>query len=410
MGLQMSERKSVAREIKREYRKAGKNGKTVMLDQFIKLTGYNRKYAIRLLSKKADIQAVVTADGKTVVFKPEKKVRPKNRLGKPVYTRETVGTLEKIWAFYGGKCGAYLSVIIRQNIDALVSSREPDFHITPEIRSQLLRISGRQIDRVLKPVKDSECLHGISGTKTARETLLKQIPVRTHYSEDEAKTPGFCQTDTVHHCGDRDSGQFNLTLTITDVFSGWIWLFGLLNKAHCWTLEKLQLAYRTSIFKILELLSDGVSVFINHETIDWWKLTKNLLFTHSRSYHKNDNCYAEQKNNAFVRNYVGYWRYDTEKELAALNRVYEFLCPLVNFFIPNKKLLSKTREGSKIIKIYDKELKTPYRRLLESDLPREIKDDLTAARSALNPVELQYNLNKAVDNLWSIHKSKVTFS
>jgi hypothetical protein len=46
----------------------------------------------------------------------------------------------------------------------------------------------------------------------------------------------------VRHCGDSDSGQFNLTLTITDVFSGWIWLSGLPSKAHRWTLEKLQLA------------------------------------------------------------------------------------------------------------------------------------------------------------------------
>jgi hypothetical protein len=135
-----------------------------------------------------------------------------------------------------------------------------------------------------------------------------------------------------------------------------------------------------------------------------------LLFTHSRSYHKNDNCYGEQKNNAFVRNYVGYWHYDTEEELAALNRVYEFLCPLVNFFRPNKKLLGKTRAGSKIIKTYDRELKTPYHRLLESSLPQEIKDELTAARLTFNTVELQYNLNKAIDNLWSIHKAKVTFS
>jgi hypothetical protein len=74
------------------------------------LTGYNRKYAVRLLSKKADTQAAVTADGKTAVFKPEKKIRPKNRLGKPACTREAVETLEKTRAFYGGKCGAYLSV------------------------------------------------------------------------------------------------------------------------------------------------------------------------------------------------------------------------------------------------------------------------------------------------------------
>ena len=93
MGLQMSEKKSVTREIKGEYRRAGRKDKTIMLDQFIKLTGHNRKHAIRLLSKKADIQAVATEDGETAVFKPEKKVRPKNRLGKPAPARDTVGAL-----------------------------------------------------------------------------------------------------------------------------------------------------------------------------------------------------------------------------------------------------------------------------------------------------------------------------
>jgi hypothetical protein len=66
--------------------------------------------------------------------------------------------------------------------------------------------------------------------------------------------------------------------------------------------------------------------------------------------------------------------YGTDAELAALNRVCEFLCPLVNYFRPNKKLLGKTRAGSKIIKTYDKELKTPCHRLLESALPQEVKD------------------------------------
>jgi hypothetical protein len=86
-----------------------------------------------------------------------------------------------------------------------------------------------------------------------------------------------------------------------------------------------------------------------------------------------------------VRNYAGYRRYGTEEELAAL-------CPLVNFFIPNKKLPGTTRVGSKIIKAYGKELKTPCHRLLESALPREIKDNLTATRYSLNPMELRYSL------------------
>jgi hypothetical protein len=74
-------KKPVTQEIKREYRMAGRKEKTVLLDQSVKLTGYNRKYAVRLLPKKTDIQAAVAANGKTAVFKPEKKVMPKKQAG-----------------------------------------------------------------------------------------------------------------------------------------------------------------------------------------------------------------------------------------------------------------------------------------------------------------------------------------
>jgi hypothetical protein len=121
-------------------------------------------------------------------------------------------------------------------------------------------------------------------------------------------------------------------------------------------------------------------------------------------------CYAEQKNNAFVRNYVGYARFDTDAELEALARVYESLCPLLNYFIPNKKLLSKTTVGSKTIKTYDGP-KTPYQRLIDSPLlTNEAKAKLTTAKALYNPVVLQQNVHRAVSTLLATHQSKVTFS
>ncbi|MDR2803313.1 MAG: hypothetical protein LBB22_03365 [Treponema sp.] len=75
-------------------------------------------------------------DGKTVVYKAEKKMRPENRLGKPIYTGETAACIEAMWRFYWYKCGNYLAEFIRQNIDFLTASRRPDFHITPDIRAQ----------------------------------------------------------------------------------------------------------------------------------------------------------------------------------------------------------------------------------------------------------------------------------
>jgi hypothetical protein len=89
-------------------------------------------------------------------------------------------------------------------------------------------------------------------------------------------------------------------LTVTDVFSGWIRLFGLLNKARRRALEKPRPACQTSIFKILASRGDGGSEFINHDAIGWRKPAKTPPFTHSPR-HKNGDCYAERKNNAFAR-------------------------------------------------------------------------------------------------------------
>ena len=81
----------------------------------------------------------------------------------------------------------------------------PAFHITPEIRAKLLRISPATIDRALKEDRKKLAPRGISGTKPGN-LLKKHIQVRTHYPWDDRK-PGFFEVDTVHHCGDRDAGE-----------------------------------------------------------------------------------------------------------------------------------------------------------------------------------------------------------
>jgi hypothetical protein len=47
---------------------------------------------------------------------------------------------------------------------------------------------------------------------------------------------------------------------------------------------------------------------------------------------------------------------------------------------------------------------------MESSLTKKAKAGLSARRALLNPVELQYNLNKTLDKLLAVHKAKVTFS
>ena len=121
-------------------------------------------------------------------------------------------------------------------------------------------------------------------------------------------------------------------------------------------------------------------------------------------------CRVEQKNGAVVRAYIGYARFDTPKEYAALAGVYKSLCPLPSFFIPARKLVSKTSLGSKTVKRYDLP-KTPFLRLMESPyVSQDIKDRLVQRRAILNPVDLQYAVHKAVGALFAAHKAKVAFS
>ena len=66
---------------------------------------------------------------------------------------------------------------------------------------------------------------------------------------------------------------------------------------------------------------------------------------------------------------------------------------LHNFFIPQQKLIEKTRVGSKYIKKYDMP-KTPYQRLLDSkDVSNYEKKELEKRYECLNPIKLTHDLN-----------------
>jgi hypothetical protein len=391
MGLNMKEKKAVTQEYKPRYQKASKKDKKVLLDEFTRLTGYHRKYAVRLLGTKPVKQVIIYGDGKAVKIKPGKK-RPANRKGKRVYSDEVIAALRLVWTFFWFKCGKILAPFMRQQMPSI--AQWPAFNITAEIAEKLIKISPASIDRYLKKDKESLRLKGKSLTKPV-DSLKSRIPIRTFYTIEERKKPGFWQTDTVHHCGQTTSGHYLHTLTATDIASGWIELHSLLNNAQKWTFEALTHVKATSLLPVLEFHSDNGSEFINNATERWCSENR-IPFTRSRDQKKNDNCFVEQKNGAVVRSYVGYDRLEGFEEQALLAAVYKPLAPLLNFFMPTQKLVKKTRVGSKEIKVYD-EPKSPFQRVMESSAAtKETKDSLSVHIALYNPVELQHNVNKAI--------------
>jgi len=268
----------------------------------------------------------------------------------------------------------------------------------------LLKVSPATIDRKLKEDKKKLAFKGKCGTKPGN-LLKKQIAVRVYYA-DADKKPGFFEADTVHHCGTSESGEFCITLTVTDVYSGWVELRSLLNKAHKWVFIALVDIQSSLPFPFLGMDSDNGGEFIN-SALQKWCAGNTIHFTRSRPYRKNDNCYVEQKNSSCVRNFIGYGRFSAAAERDALAAVYRALCPLLNYFIPTTKLISKTRVGSRIKKVYDKKALTPYQRLLASpELSEQVKEELIRRHGSYNPVALQQEVHDAVDALMSMKKTR----
>jgi hypothetical protein len=346
---------------------------------------------MRLLNKPETTEALLVVKGKAARLKPPKK-RHANRKGKKIYADDVIAALRLVRAFFWYKCGKLLAPLMRQQTEYI--ALWPAFGITPDIREKLMRISPATIGRALKNDRDALALKGKSLTKSAG-ILKHRIPIRTFHASEERKLPGFIQIDTARHCGQATSGQY--ILTATDVASGRICLYSLLNKARCRTFDALRDIHANLPFPLMEFHSDNGSEFINHAVTGWHRNPAcPIPFTRSRDHKKNDNRFVEQKNGAVVREYTGCDRLEGNAIQTRLAAACRHLAPLPGFFMPAMKLESKVKTGSKEIKKYD-EPRSPYRRLLESDaLPPETKAGLTRLCGLYNPVRLQHNVNKAV--------------
>ena len=394
MGLNMKIKQALVRETSKRYQKANKKGKSKILDEFVLTTGYHRKYALALLKHFRE-QAMLPIAGKTVMLKAETKKKRKSGGGrKPTYGPALLFSLKAIWAFFDYMCGKRLAPFIRAQMPFLKPYR--DFGIKGEVAKLLLSISPATIDRLLKAERKKWQIRGRSSTRPGG--LLKhQIPIRVFYPWNEQK-PGFFELDTVVHDGGNTRGEYCCTLSATDVASGWTELRALRNRAHVKVLDEIRQFPSQLPFPLLGIDSDNGGEFINHQLWAWCN-DNNVLFTRARSYHKNDNCFVEQKNDMAVRHTVGYYRYDTQQATDALALVYQSLCPLINFFYPSAKLISKERHGARVHKTYD-DPKTPYQRLLESpDLSDTVKQQLRYRASLLHPVKLRRMVIQAQNRL-----------
>jgi len=400
--LAMKHRKAVTSEVQDRYIKATKKGRTTILDEFCTTTGYNRVYAARILGLKVGkVIGYARVGGKRIKYVIGKKKKTKRKRDK-TYGYDVFLKLKKIWIIFDFICSKRLAPFMGEAVEKLEAHKEID--LTEKVKEKLLKISASTIDRLLRSEKDKFRLgKGRKGTKPG--TLLKNsIPIRTFADWDEKK-PGFTEADLVAHDGGNSSGDFIQSLNFVDIATCWDVTAACKNKAQVHVFRALKAIIARFPFIILGIDSDNGSEFINAHMLVYCEKNE-ITFTRSRPYKKNDSCFVEQKNYSVVRRNVGYLRYDTDEELELLNELYIYLDHYTNYFQPVQKLVSKTREGSKVTKKYD-EARTPFRRVLESKyIDDKIKARLKVQYDSLNPAELKRKISRLQEKLLKLNTLK----
>jgi len=378
----MSQRskRELLEEIQPRYLKAKRSEKKNMLDEFVAVTGYHRKYATRILKHGHPRQS-----GKKHGFHK-------------VYQGEVVVALEQIWEVCGRICSKRLHPFLPEMVKVL--ERCGELTLPAETKRLILQMSSATIDRCLGPAHFDHP-HGLSTTKPG-SLLKKAIPVRTYTPWDEDR-PGFLEIDLVAHCGGSVEGQYINTLTCVDLSTGWIECLAVHHRSQQAVFEAIQTMRTYLPFFLLGLDSDNGGEFIN-DLLHQYCLSEKITFTRSRPYQKNDQAHVEQKNWSVVRRLIGYDRLETEEEYLLLQSIYTDLRLYANFFQPVLKLVSKQHVDKKLFKRYDTAA-TPFQRVLAAkDIPFETKARLTNLYVQLNPVQLRTTIDAKVAKLWKISR------
>lgn len=377
----MAARYEITKKYAQSYAAAPKRGKSQILDQVVQVTGWNRDHARQQLVarlRQASGRAVAT-----VAVIDRRRTKPRK------YSYDALIVLQKVWSASGGSCGQYLAPAMTDWLDALEAEGElvpGQDRYSLEVRAELEKMSAATIDRYLATARAKDPIRGKTTTKPG--TMLRNsISIRKAGDEVEAE-PGFFEVDTVAHCGPTLKGEFARTVNFTDVHTGWVFTRAIRNNAAVHVIGAFDAFVGQVPFAVTGIDCDNGSEFINHDLVGWAG-QRDVFFTRSRPYKKNDQATIESKNNHLVRRYGFYHRYDTPIELELLNQLWALVNDRLNFFTPTKKPVGwSTDTVGRRKRVYDKP-RSPYQRLLKAGVLSPTQQaELAAHKADLRPADM----------------------
>ena len=363
----MHSREQYLATLREEYLRGSKKQKTRLLNEARKRTKLNRKVLIRKLT---GIPAAVT--------KPRRRRRATN------YGIEVKTALVKIWELFDFPCGQRLAPVLREQVRRLRQSGE--LRCREEVVALLEQISPKTIDRLLAGERAVRCLKR-ERKPPVHPLLYQRVPVKVA-SEWDRQQVGNLQLDYVLHCGRSTAGEYLLTLSATDIATGWWEGSPQLGRSQQATQESLAAIRERLPFRIREVHPDNDSGILNELLWNYCRRHR-IQMSRSRPYQKNDNAWVEQKNRTHVREVVGHRRCTTAGQCEILRNLYRAVADFRNFLQPSLKLKEKIRVGGRVRRVYEKP-RTPYQRLLElGPLKPKQRQALKQRYESLNPAGLR---------------------
>jgi hypothetical protein len=362
------------------YQEASRVEKHHLLDEVVAVTGIHRKAAIRLLRRTPRPRATPGPGGRPRAYGPD-----------------VAAVAEVLWQA-SGRIGAHrLHPFVPELLDRLLRCGE--LTLAPPVDKRVREASRSTLARLLGPARAHYPPRGATLTRPG-PVLKHEIPIRTFTEWTDAR-PGFLEVDLVAHCGTSTAGFSLCTLCAVDIATAWIELEAVWGKGQLRVGGAVDHVRTRLPMPLVGLDSDNGSEFINRSLLDYCR-RHGITFTRSRAWKKNDSAHVEQKNGAVVRQLIGYDRLASRAAYAQLTRVYRLARLHVNFFQPVEKLVTKTRQGARSHRVYDR-AQTPYQRLCAAGmLSADARRELEALYQSLNPLRLRRDLERELDRLWAL--------
>src|SRR5215212_5063383 len=182
--LSMATRAELLEVVRERYGSAGPAERRLILDEFVAVSGYHRKHAIRLLRQ------------------PEGGTAPDRRGRSPVYDAAVRAALVVLWEASDRICGKRLKALLPILVPAM--ERHGRLALEAAVRERLLAMSASTIDRLLRPVR---ARGGAGGRRSGVTNAVRRgVKVRT-FGDWGEPPPGFMEVDLVAHSGPSMAGS-----------------------------------------------------------------------------------------------------------------------------------------------------------------------------------------------------------